>query len=287
MNTTYRSHEKLYTDGSKTKHGTAFAVASEQWRIAEKTNRNVSITNAELMAIREALKKCATNNIKIAVILTDSKTACKMIVKHEHTKSNHLIWEIYEWYQRIEAQKGRVTIQWIPSHVNIKGNELADQLANQKTEETQDNFETLTLGDAVLLAKDEIWDSWREQYKQISQNKGKAHYEFAKEPCKQPWFKNLQLNTEEIVTLTRIRANHCMTKDRKYSWGWEQDDKCDTCQETENLEHILYQCKKYTNERAKHNVLSNKKSLKDIFQKTQIDELKSITTFLKEIKIQL
>lgn len=285
--TTYSTHEKIYTDGSRTKHGTAFAAVGQQWRIAEKTNQNVTITNAELMAIREAMRRCTTDQIKSAVILTDSKTACNMIAKQENAKTNHLIWEIYQWYQKIQTQKGQVTIQWIPSHVQIKGNELADQLANQKTETTQDNFETLTLGDAILLAKEEIWNSWREQYKQTSQNKGKAHYEFAKEPGKQPWFKNLQLKTEEIVTLTRIRSNHCMTKDRKHGWGWEPDDKCDVCHVTENLEHILYHCNKYTTERAKHKVLKNKKPLKDILQGSQTDELKCITTFLKEIKIQL
>lgn len=113
------------------------------------------------------------------------------------------------------------------------------------------------------------------------------HFEFVKEPLRKPWCKGLNLTTEDKITLSRIRSNHAMTKDRRFKWKWEDDEMCHLCGEVEDLEHILYHCIKWLNTRAKVQALHSLKPISQIFSDPKLEELKSITQFLKDINISI
>nr|XP_029729172.1 uncharacterized protein LOC115266754 [Aedes albopictus] len=286
MNTRYKDFKRIYTDAAKNREGTAIAALDIESgeHVTAKINNNTSITNAELMAIREAVRLCTTRGYVKTVVVTDSKSACKMIKSKEHAKTNHIILEISSL---LDEANCKIYIQWVPSHVGIRWNEAVDDLAVKATEGTQTNTENLTLDDTIRLAKHTVWHKWRNKYKEISETKGKLHYEFAKEPGQKIWCKDKALTTQEKIMLNRIRSNHCMTKDRMGSWGWVTDTDCELCQEEETLEHIMYHCVKWSMIRMKYDVLEKYKPLAEIFKDGNEDELKSITGFLKETKIQI
>lgn len=287
MEIKYKQHKKMYTDASRSKNGTAIAAVDIQTEesVTHKTNANVSITNAELMAIREALKMCINLKYDKTVILTDSRSSCELIKQGMMAAKNYLVMDIYRLLQKIVDEKQLVVIQWIPSHVGIRGNEAADSLAKAATENSQTIFEALTLGDTISLVKNEIWIKWTDKYRKMSETTGKIHFEFMKNPGKKIWCKNLKLSAAEIISLNRIRSNHCMTKDRKHKWGWETNPNCEVCFEEENLTHILYRCSKWDTIREKYRILQNGKNLHDIFTDLIEQELKQLTSYLKEISI--
>lgn len=287
MNTRYKNSSKIYTDAAKNNAGTAIAALdiADGEHVTEKINPNTSITNAELIAIREAVKMCHSKNYSETVIVTDSRSACEMLRSETHAKTNHIVNEISDMIDRDNNRK--IYIQWVPSHVGIRWNEEVDKLAVNAAAGEVTNLEKLTLDDTTRLAQKTIWNKWRDKYKTISETKGKLHFEFAKEPGKTIWCKNTTLTTQEKIVLNRIRSNHCMTKDRKGSWGWETDTECDLCEEEETLEHTLYHCLKWATIRMQYNVLETYKPLKTIFEDGKEQELKSITGFLKEIKIEI
>jgi ribonuclease HI len=116
----------LYTDGSKTSTGVGIAVSSEDKPIRMYyMDSETSVFTAELMALVEATNIAIQTHTKVK-IFTDSLSAVKAI-KNINSK------EYASIYIRNTAYKenGRIKIFWIPGHIGIPGNEMADALARQ------------------------------------------------------------------------------------------------------------------------------------------------------------
>lgn len=167
MNTRYSKAKKIVTDAAKNKTGTAIAAldTGDGTHVTQKINPNTSITNAELIAIKEAIKLCITKNYTETVIVTDSRSACKMLKSKTHMQSNNVVKEISNMLDRCTDKGQRIYIQWVPSHVGIRWNEKVDQLTVKAAEGPITNLNKLTMDDTIKLAERTIWNKWRTNYK--------------------------------------------------------------------------------------------------------------------------
>ncbi|KAL1395836.1 hypothetical protein pipiens_010953 [Culex pipiens pipiens] len=283
----YKDHKQIYTDASKTPGGTALAVydSSEEATYTESINDNYSIMNAELRAICIAVEHVKQKQYEKAVIYTDSKAACQSLLNQNALRENFIVWNIYKEIQNM--RRGSLRIQWIPSHVGIRGNEIADQAAKAKSYEKQTEFIGITLGDARVLCHEEIWYNWREEYKKTSQEKGRWHFKIMENPGRNIWCKELLLTAEQIRVLNRVRSGHTMTKERRALWQLELDDQCEVCQEKEDLSHLLYMCPVLNNIRTQYNVLEYMNPLEQILTDESEEGMKQVVRFIKEAKIQI
>ncbi|XP_058827237.1 uncharacterized protein LOC131687203 [Topomyia yanbarensis] len=252
--------------------------------IRKKINGNYS-TNAELLAISKAVDVISEKNYKKAVIFTDSQGSCKMLLNNNIVQENFIAWQIIKSL-KLTINK-RILIQWIPSHQGIPGNERADKEAVITTSEPQNDFTSLPLADVYTLAKNEIKESWTRTYQKLSEEKRKWHFEFMNEPGNKIWSHTLALSSEEKIILNRIKTGNTLTKERLYRWGWESDELCDICEETEDLQHILYFCTKYNNQRVNYPILEYCKPLRDVLKENIESGLKEIVHYLKKINIHL
>nr|XP_029732734.1 uncharacterized protein LOC115268731 [Aedes albopictus] len=286
-NLDYSGFNHLYTDASKTSSGTAIAVydSTDQQSTADKINPNFSITNAELLAIWTAIGMVQTKGYKKTVIFTDSRGACQTILNRSISGENYLAWKIRKTLK--EDRTHLIALQWIPSHQGIQGNEKADTEAVKATQGPQTLFNSLTLSDAIRLAKSETDEDWTESYVKTSEEKGVWHFNLMKEPPGKIWYSGLELNTEEKIILGRIRTGHTNTKVRRYKWGIEITDSCDWCDEIEDLNHLLYDCPKYNVERSEFSVLEYYKPLNTMLLENNELDLKQIVSFLKATKIRI
>ena len=125
---------------------------TDEWK-AEKVNSNVSITNGELMAIKEGIEWGLIRKYTKVVILTDSCSSCSILQNVKNIHKNYIASEIMLLLSKTEAKNYK--IRWIPSHSKITGNELADRFAVSATEGCQTIFNCITLSDSELLAKTE------------------------------------------------------------------------------------------------------------------------------------
>lgn len=284
--TKYKDHKKLYTDASKSASGTALAVfdAEDNTTTAENINNNNSITNAELRGILDAVVLAKKKKYKKTVIFTDSKSGCQSLTNSKLLHENFIIWDIYKEIEK--APRGAIKIQWVPSHVGIRGNEAADAAAQGKCNDKQTEFMGITMGDACVASQKEIWEDWSREYKTASETKGRWHYQLMESPSPKIWFKGLLLGPAQIKLLSRIRSGHTLTKDRRALWRLEDDNLCELCLEVEDLKHSLYYCPKYNNTRSKHHVLEYMKPLEEILKERCEESMKQIYNFIKECRIQ-
>ena len=131
----------IYTDGSvntkKGKAGAAAVILYQGDRIfaSEGAKPTASSTETELLALLLALQKCLTLNldtIKSVNIYTDSLSLTHLLEATSPVDHIELLGAIKQMSARLRNMKNppiELLVQWIPSHVDIHGNETADRAA--------------------------------------------------------------------------------------------------------------------------------------------------------------
>ncbi|CAC5371734.1 unnamed protein product [Mytilus coruscus] len=130
----YKNHFKIYTDGSNDpasgKTGYAFLISSKLIASYKRTSDNLSMYTTKMTAIYQSLKWLFSNQQpgqKVA-ILTDSYSAIQSI-QNDVSSSPNILEPIQILACRLKQKNIEVTIEWIPAHVGILGNEQVDKLA--------------------------------------------------------------------------------------------------------------------------------------------------------------
>ncbi|XP_055688216.1 uncharacterized protein LOC129792859 [Lutzomyia longipalpis] len=125
----YKDHFKIFTDGSIKDEKRGFGIFFEQTKetISRKIKEEIPIYTVEMIAILYAIIMAIRMKKKKIVILTDSKSA---ILSLKNLKSE-------KYYENIIHQIAKknpkidITLQWIPSHIGIVGNDSADKAAKE------------------------------------------------------------------------------------------------------------------------------------------------------------
>lgn len=98
-----------------------------------------SSTQAELTAIQIALRHAHTSHNHNVLIHTDSMAAITSL-HAQHCENSQLLDGIITTAAAIQDMGRLVTVNWIPSHVGISGNEAADALAQQGAQALEVQF---------------------------------------------------------------------------------------------------------------------------------------------------
>jgi RNase H len=90
----------------------------------------------------------------------------------------HHVLAIESWIAKIKAKHQiDIHVSWVPGHMNITGNELADQAAKKGTEMQQSISEKyVSFSYIKRKIKESALSEWQEEY--IKTNKGKFYSQF-------------------------------------------------------------------------------------------------------------
>ncbi|UYV85057.1 K02A2.6-like, partial [Cordylochernes scorpioides] len=155
----------IYTDGSQLETGlSGSGIAIYKDKILEKISlshpRHLSVYKSELSSIDTALKDININSPSKITIYSDSRAAIYTL-QSCFSSQEPLLKSIAKSLNRLPANSS-VTVQWLPAHVGIPGNELADSLANALgLPEARESTTQLDERDLLRTIKTQCLQEWK------------------------------------------------------------------------------------------------------------------------------
>ncbi|UYV84791.1 hypothetical protein LAZ67_X003521 [Cordylochernes scorpioides] len=187
------------------------------------------IFRSELTAILQALKLVEKNETKNIIIYTDSKAAI-FAIKNCYYSQDRLLTNIAAEINKLNKNT-KISLQWIPSHVGVPGNEEADRLAKEGAAGHPDAVNSET----YLSARDHIN---KLKLQLIRNHRDSFHHSWyqAENPKKQ----TLQLNRRESTQLARWKSGHL--RPLVYKEGAKSFPMCTRCKTEEATPQHLLNC---------------------------------------------
>ena len=137
LNESRTSTINIYTDASSQDNGTtawACFIKEKDEELRGRIPNHTPITLAELHAIKAALIWISRRTIHERVIIhSDSMGALTIITTANFHTYPEIITEIYTTASALKQRGIQVILHWVPSHINLEGNDRADKLANEAT----------------------------------------------------------------------------------------------------------------------------------------------------------
>ena len=240
----YEQSVCIYTDASRLiENRTAAAFYIPELKIKEKyrLSDELAIFSAELTAIKLALTWTYTTDSipssKSITIFSDSLSSLQAIDNGKSSCSPNLLNRVLELISKIPND---INFVWIPSHVGIPGNEIADRLARDGAKhEDVDYSVPLEQGDISRLVSAYICEKWQNSWN--SNNTGHMYREI--EPCVSTKVKFVHNNRKKEIALTRLRIGKCCLNSYLHEINAHPTGLCNTCNEPETVEHYLIYCK--------------------------------------------
>ncbi|KAG0727184.1 hypothetical protein GWK47_035186 [Chionoecetes opilio] len=99
--------------------------ATKQWHLTDGAN----CLQAELVAIRGALHHALESHSPHVIIYTYSKSSIQALRDTQPQDNIHLLTSTLLQAQRLAARGCKITLNWVPSHIGLSGNEAPDRAA--------------------------------------------------------------------------------------------------------------------------------------------------------------
>nr|CAI5844276.1 unnamed protein product [Callosobruchus analis] len=259
--------EIIFTDGSKTEEGVGAAVVTDKEILRFQLRSTCSIYTAELTAILQAMIYVQNNRPGTYLVCSDSLSS--ILSLQENFSKDPLIQQISSLNYQLCCQSKIIVIVWVPGHIGVRGNEVADQAAKAAISdgipETKVRYE-----DLKHFVKVKCQEYWQREWQECD-----THLKLL-QPTIKNWSYPKGLSRKEQVCLTRVRIGHSRLTSC-HLFGLEPQI-CEECQCILKFDHILV-CPRFRAEKSRLNVPD---SLQNCFHNHT--SVLSLLKFLKIIK---
>ncbi|CAL4067567.1 unnamed protein product, partial [Meganyctiphanes norvegica] len=172
MEEKYTNHLHIFTDGSKVEKSTSSAIwipeqnIKKGWKLEE--GEHTTIMTAEMFAIKKAMEWTTLNQFfiekKDIVIFTDSMSSLQALQNFSSSKSPSQKNQIYNIADLIMEKNFTITLQWVPSHTGLAGNEAADEAAKDAHALNTLTFCPLGPEEGKNIIRRAAHKAWQEDY---------------------------------------------------------------------------------------------------------------------------
>ncbi|GBL78442.1 putative RNA-directed DNA polymerase from transposon X-element [Araneus ventricosus] len=236
----YSSFIPIFTDGSKSDGHVGCGVVSPSDTLSYRLHNFCSIFTAELVAIFCALREISPSNQRKFIIYTDSMSALQTL-SHYDIQMHPVALKILSILHFLRKEGFSIIFCWVPSHVGISGNEIADSIAKfASTFLTQD----IPYSDVKKSFVSHLHTTWQNNWDLQMNNK----LHFVK-PFIDMW--PILPIRELDVKLTRLRIGHTRFTHKHLIFG-ERTPVCPTCHTDFSVTHILIECPSFKSHREYH-----------------------------------
>jgi ribonuclease HI len=241
----YQKSHVIYTDGSMIDQRTGYGIHNNMdCQFELRLQSPASVFTAEIMAIKTAFNYVSENPPGKYIILTDSLSSLMALESRKISCNTHpCILQCKQIYYDLQNSGHDITLSWVPAHVGILGNEIADEMAkNACLSENQSNDPPFP-NDFKKLAKQQMKQNWK--FKWENSDKGRYAHSIFPTVSTKPWFLEIAEERGFVTTFSRIITGHTSTKSHLNRFLIVDDPLC-LCQiNYETIDHLLWECPKY------------------------------------------
>ena len=264
----FSGFEEIFTDGSKDGDRVAAAAITPEAIYTSRLHGKASIFTAELRAIDLALTYINLSTRDKFVIFSDSKSCIESFSNFKPI--NQYVKQILSRINYLMKKGKSVALCWIPSHIGIKGNELADRAAKTALEKAPDFF-LLPHSDFKCYTTKYIYEKWQVHWSSLYNNKLLEIKPILGEDSR-AYFNS----RKEEVIMARLRIGHTYFT-HSFLLKAEDPPECIPCQEPLTVKHILLDCVDFNHIRENYYTVGN---IKQLFETVKPNV---IISYLKEI----
>ena len=232
-----------YTDGSKMNSGAGAGIYTENCSISKSLGKYATVFQAETYAIIT----CAQVNIEMNTanrniyILSDSQAALKAL--DSCRVDSRLVLDCIRALNKL-GRLNRVVLVWVPGHVGVMGNEMADELARKGSERAMCGPEPC-MGLSIGTIKNAIKENADQRH--ISEwmllNGLKHSKKFINNITTGLRRNILAQERGNIRLLTGALTGHFATNEQLTRMGLAIDPTCRACgDDVESMKHLLCEC---------------------------------------------
>lgn len=231
----YANHIKIFTDGSVGEDGVGSAFVIPELGIEQRfLLPPVSVFTAEALAILLALNFILTNPQGLWVICSDSRAALISIKRDKTSSREDIIRGVAMALSKAKDQGKSVTLQWVPAHVGVPGNEKADRAAKLASKGIEARKIDLPLSYSDVKRKI-VQAAWKLNADSFVAQSGNYSTTIKDVPRK-GGIKLPPMSTHVAQLIHRARCNHWKTK--------FTNEKC-ICDRALSYQHVLIDCVYY------------------------------------------
>ena len=285
LNSSYYGFLKIFTDGSKEPSSghcsIGIYIPEFKRKYKFRITNYLSIYSVEMVGIITALRWVEEVQPLKSIICTDSMS---VLQSFEGTSSrDDLILEIKYLLANIRNLGIIVQFCWVPAHIGIKGNEMADKIAKKALEKEHIDIKVpLGKGEAKSIIKNETMQKWQDEWE--SDPKARQYHKVQSQVGGKR-VSALGFDRREEVVYTRLRLGHTGLNSTLKMIG-KGNGLCTECNVKEDVDHVLFNCKKNNEFRIKWQEVEaeNDRLINDILEEQgmQQDRIKAFVMFLNE-----
>lgn len=241
----------FYTDGSKDpQSGTVGAAFTDAYNFTHASYRlpdGSDVFTAEMFAVLKAIERFYSLQAPTLTIFSDSLSTLQSILSGKTTTRPTILKQILVLLHALKAKSRLVNFVWIPSHVGIKGNDLADFKANCARSLTAIIDLPPTLNQVMKQVLDIQIAKWQSHWDQSE--KGRNLYRIQPSVDTPACYSGL--TRREQGWIARLRSGHANLAATRHYKGKEIHPFCNYCLHhlddavDETVDHFLMDCPKY------------------------------------------
>ncbi|GBO22671.1 hypothetical protein AVEN_230200-1 [Araneus ventricosus] len=159
----YHHFIPVFTDGSKSSTQTSFACVFINSTLSFQLHPSCSIFTAEIRALLHSLSEISNYPADNYIIYSDSLSVLQAL-SSLHRHSHPLAFSILDLHDRLVCKGFSILLCWVPSHVGISGNEIADIAAKNASAVLDNSTPLKDFKHYINLALHSRWENhWNSQ----------------------------------------------------------------------------------------------------------------------------